>query len=137
MNKLVELTALMEQVDSYVQYKIGSSKQAANMGGELLAECFSMEKELHTVFLEVQETLGTASPLPPDCTFWRGFRSSLANDLLFEPLQYPSMTCAECHLFYWAALVLLYPLIDQLLTSQDNPGGYNDPSSSYSLLVTK
>jgi hypothetical protein len=80
----------------------------------------------------MQEELGKPSALPADGAFGRDFRSSLLTNLLSNPFQFPSLTCAEAHLVYWTTLVLLYPLIDQLLEDLDLSEHHNTRASCYS-----
>ncbi|KAL4891680.1 hypothetical protein BDV59DRAFT_203275 [Aspergillus ambiguus] len=127
MDELVELTALMEEVDDFIEHEVEDTHEARHMGRRLLDLCFALEEKLHMICLGMQKRLGVPSLLPPDPEFWSGFRKSLQTDLFADHLQFPSMTCAECHLLYWTSLILLYPLIDQILASPGCPDEYRAP----------
>ncbi|OGM49165.1 hypothetical protein ABOM_002244 [Aspergillus bombycis] len=115
-DRLADCSALMERVDSFLQEGAEGHDQIQNTGRELLLSCFSLEEKLHRICCMTQKELGKPSALvPANVTCRKDFRSSLFTDVLPKPFQFPSLTCAEAHLIYWTALVLLYPLIDQLL----------------------
>ncbi|PYH96342.1 hypothetical protein BO71DRAFT_321053 [Aspergillus ellipticus CBS 707.79] len=111
---LAECSALIEQIDGFIDHAIdnpGGDKQA---GEQLLFSCRSLEEKLHRTCIEMQRKLGTPSLLSPDTPSREGFGAHLATSLFSEPLGFASLTCAESHLLYWATLILLYPLVDQL-----------------------
>ncbi|KAE8379106.1 hypothetical protein BDV26DRAFT_260080 [Aspergillus bertholletiae] len=114
-DRLADCSALMEQVDNFLQEGVEGQDQIQNTGRQLLSSCFSLEEKLHRICCITQKELGRPSTLPVNVTCRRDFRSSLFTNLLPDPLHFPSLTCAEAHLIYWAALILLYPLIDQLI----------------------
>ncbi|KAF9883794.1 hypothetical protein FE257_002778 [Aspergillus nanangensis] len=127
-DKLVECSALMEKVDHFVQ---DGNEKAQDTGAELLSSCLALEMQFHQIHTAMQRNLGVPSPLPLDIYYWKGFRSTLSTNVFLKPLDFPSLTCAECHLLYWAALILLYPLIDQLLSVLDHPDDHIDLASAY------
>ncbi|KNG87940.1 hypothetical protein ANOM_004345 [Aspergillus nomiae NRRL 13137] len=114
-DRLADCSVLMEQVDSLLLEGAEGHDQIQNTGRELLFSCFSLEETLHRICCMTQKELGKPSVSPAHMTCRKDFRSSLFTELLPVPFHFPSLTCAEAHLIYWTALVLLYPLIDQLL----------------------
>ena len=114
-DRLADCCALMEQVDSFLEDRVEGHDQIQSAGRDLLFSCFSLEEKLHRICCMAQKELGKPSVSPANMTCRKDFTSSLHTHLLPKPFQFPSLTCAETHLIYWTALVLLYPLIDQLL----------------------
>ncbi|PWY82888.1 hypothetical protein BO70DRAFT_396132 [Aspergillus heteromorphus CBS 117.55] len=120
-DNLAECSALIERIDAFIDHAIanpGTDKQA---GEQLLSCCLTLEQKLHRTCIEVQRKLGMPSVLPPDTPSREGFRAHLTTGLFPEPLGFASLTCAESHLIYWATLILLYPLVDQLLDVLGRP----------------
>ncbi|RDW70609.1 Zn(II)2Cys6 transcription factor domain-containing protein [Aspergillus mulundensis] len=117
-NLLAKCSAIMEQVDCYIFNLPENFEKASRTGNQLLHTCLKFEEDLHQVFLSMQRKLGQprVSPVPLG-----GFRDSLETDLFPEPLNFPSLTCAESHLVYWATLILLYPLIGELYSVLGKP----------------
>lgn len=76
--------------------------------------CLSLEDKLHNTCIWMQDKLGVPSPLSKDSSILKTFRTAVPKDFFPQPLNFPSLTCAESHLIYWTTLVLLYPLINQL-----------------------
>lgn len=76
--------------------------------------CLSLEDKLHNTCIWMQDRLGVPSPLSKDASILKTFRTAVPKDFFPQPLNFPSLTCAESHLIYWTTLVLLYPLINQL-----------------------
>ncbi|KAB8221702.1 hypothetical protein BDV33DRAFT_170144 [Aspergillus novoparasiticus] len=122
----------MEQVDGFLETGAEDHDQFQNSGRELLFTCFSLEEKLHRICCRTQKELGKPSVSPDSVTCRKDFRSSLFTDLLPKPFQFPSLTCAEAHLIYWTALVLLYPLIDQLLEVLQVSAGHVSLAGCYS-----
>lgn len=112
---LVECSTLLEKVDHFLEYGQGGSEQSRRAGELLLHSCLSLEGKLHNTCVKMQTKLGMPTPLPQNARILKEFRSAIPKDFFSEPLQFPSLTCAESHLIYWTTLVLIYPLIDQLL----------------------
>ncbi|KAH8422630.1 uncharacterized protein LDX57_000384 [Aspergillus melleus] len=96
--------------------------QSRQTGEQLLSWCLSLEGKLHESCIAMQKKLGSPSTLSPNATILQGFRSSLSTDIFLGHVQFPSLACAESQQTYWATLVLLYPLIDQLLGILGQPG---------------
>ena len=112
---LVECSTLLERVDHFLEYGQGGPEQSRRVGELLLHSCLSLEEKLHNTCVMMQSKLGVPTPLPQNAPILKEFRSTIPMDFFSEPLQFPSLTCAESHLIYWTTLVLIYPLIDQLL----------------------
>ena len=112
---LVECSTLLEKVDHFLEYGNGGPEQTRRAGELLLHSCLSLEEKLHNTCVKMQAKLGVPTPLPQNARILKEFRSAIPKDFFPEPLQFPSLTCAESHLIYWTTLVLIYPLIDQLL----------------------
>lgn len=122
----------MERVDHYVQSNGHGIIQNRQTGEQLLSACLSLEGKLHDTCISMQRKLGGPSTLPPNVAFLQGFRGSLLTDIFSGHLQFPSLPCAEAHQTYWTTLVLLYPLIDQLLSILGQPGDAYTLAKSYS-----
>ncbi|KAJ1711705.1 hypothetical protein NYO67_6146 [Aspergillus flavus] len=131
-DRLADCSALMKQVDGFLKKGAEVHDQIQNSGRELLFTCFSLEEKLHRICCRMQKELGKPSVSPANVTCRKDFRSSLFTDLLPKPFQFPSLTCAEAHLIYWTALVLLYPLIDQLLEVLQVSAGHVSLAGCYS-----
>ncbi|RAL00421.1 Zn(II)2Cys6 transcription factor domain-containing protein [Aspergillus ibericus CBS 121593] len=127
---LAECSALIERVDSFIEQAIRSPGCDRNAGEKLLRSCLSLEEKLHRACLEMQAKLGTPSAFPHDAPLREEFRAHLATDLFSDPFQFASLTCAESHLIYWATLILLYPLVDQLVDVLGCPKNDVTPSPS-------
>ncbi|EYE94473.1 Zn(II)2Cys6 transcription factor [Aspergillus ruber CBS 135680] len=110
---LIECTALIEDVDTFLDhgYLVRGSRR---VGERLLHSCLSLEDKLHNTCIWMQDKLGVPSPLSKDSSILKTFRTAVPKDFFPQPLNFPSLTCAESHLIYWTTLVLLYPLINQL-----------------------
>ncbi|KAK6832764.1 hypothetical protein RU639_004384 [Aspergillus parasiticus] len=131
-DRLADCSALMEQVDGFLEKGAEDHDQILYSGRELLFTCFFLEEKLHRICCRTQKELGKPSVSPDNVTCRKDFRSSLFTDLLPKPFQFPSLTCAEAHLIYWTALVLLYPLIDQLLEVLQVSAGHVSLAGCYS-----
>ncbi|KAE8411653.1 hypothetical protein BDV36DRAFT_305526 [Aspergillus pseudocaelatus] len=131
-DRLADCCALMEQVDRFLEDPVEGHDQIQSTGRDLLFSCFSIEEKLHRICCMTQKELGKPSISPANMTCRKDFRSSLYTHLSPKPFQFPSLTCAEAHLIYWTALVLLYPLIDQLLEVLRLSAGHVSLDSYYS-----
>lgn len=112
---LVGCTALLEEVDQFLEYGDEGFVRSRQEGEHLLHSCLSVEGKLHNTCIEMQTKLGVPSPLPRNARSLKEFRAFIPMDFFPVPLQFPSLSCAESHILYWTTLILLYPLIDQLL----------------------
>lgn len=110
---LIECTALIEEVDTFLDqgYVVRGSRR---VGERLLHSCLSLENKLHNTCNWMQVKFGVPSPLPRDASIIKVFRTAIPEDFFPQPLNFPSLSCAESHLIYWTTLVLLYPLINKL-----------------------
>jgi hypothetical protein len=106
-------SALMEQVDSLI--KSGDRSVRLHNGEQLLFSCLSLKDQLDLGFRERQTRLGVPWSLPQQPAFWSELDDSIPQDLVTDAIGYPSLTCSESHLLWWATFILLYPLIDNLL----------------------
>ncbi|KAL4907294.1 hypothetical protein BDW74DRAFT_122842 [Aspergillus multicolor] len=117
-NLLAKCSAIMEQVDRYIFSLPESFEKASRTGNQLLHTCLKFEESLHQAFISMQQKLGQPKVSPVSLG---GFRDTLKTDLFPETLDFPSLTCAESHLVYWATLILLYPLIGELYSVLGKP----------------
>ncbi|CAK36879.1 mitochondrial ribosomal protein L27 family protein [Aspergillus niger] len=115
MDLLAECSALIEQVDTFIEQLPASPDGDKNNGEKLLGSCLSLEERLHQTCLKMQEKLGAPSTLTHDVPLREDLRAHLATSLFPDPFQFVSLACAESHLIYWATLIILYPLVDELL----------------------
>ncbi|KAI9931740.1 hypothetical protein MW887_010319 [Aspergillus wentii] len=112
---LIECTALLEQVDRLIQNENSDFEYTRKTGERLMQACLSLEEKLHRTCLAMQGKLGAPSSLKCDASSKQNWKSSISLDVFPDAVHFPSLTCAESHLLYWTALVLIYPLFDQLL----------------------
>lgn len=127
---LAECSALIEHVDIFIEHLPASPNGVKNDGEKLLGSCLSLEGRLHQTCLRMQEKLGTPSTGLHDVPLREDMRAHLATSLFPDPFQFASLACAESHLIYWATLIILYPLVDELLDVLGYRGNDVTPSQS-------
>ncbi|KAJ0422312.1 hypothetical protein BJY00DRAFT_81718 [Aspergillus carlsbadensis] len=120
-DQLAECSAIMEKVDKFLFAQPTESGKPCLAGDQLLRDCLRLEKDLHQTCLSMQGKIGTPIASSPGAVPRGGFRESLHTDLVPAAFDFPSLSCAESHMVYWATLVLLYPLIGELLSVLDVP----------------
>ncbi|KAL3496644.1 hypothetical protein BJX62DRAFT_103325 [Aspergillus germanicus] len=120
-DQLAECSAIMEEIDRFLFSQ--PTKTDSPTGDRLLQDCLRLEEDLHETCLSMQRKFGTPIASSPGAIPHGGFRESLDTDLIPAALEFPSLSCAESHMVYWATLVLLYPLIGELLSVLGIPVG--------------
>ncbi|KAL3472889.1 hypothetical protein BJX99DRAFT_206543 [Aspergillus californicus] len=120
-DQLAECSLIMEQVDDFLFTQLPGSEETFHTGDRLLRACLALEENLHRICMSMQEKLGVPKvfsyvPIPQG-----DLRHSLSTDLFSGTFDFPSLSCAECHMIYWTILILLYPLIGELFYSLDQP----------------
>ena len=118
---LAECSTLIEQVDGFIEQALEGPQGDKKTGEKLLRSCLSLEEKLHRACLKMQAKLGTPSTFPHGAPLREDFRAYLATGLFSDAFHFASLPCAESHLVYWATLILLYPLVDQLLDVTPSP----------------
>ncbi|KAL3463393.1 hypothetical protein BJX64DRAFT_120231 [Aspergillus heterothallicus] len=118
---LAKCSTIMEKVDGIFLSLGPESREHGLAGDRILQDCLKLEEDLHRTCLSMQGKLGTPGTLFPSATPHGDFRESLETDLFPGAFDFPSLTCAESHMVYWASLVLLYPLIGEILSVLDAP----------------
>ncbi|RJE19077.1 hypothetical protein PHISCL_08585 [Aspergillus sclerotialis] len=112
---VIECSALIEQTDNLIHHGNPSLQENICTGEKLLQSCLFIKDRLDLGFWEMQGKLGAPWSFPCRSPCWSELNDSILQSLLANPIEFPSLTCAESHLLYWATFILLYPLIDQLL----------------------
>ncbi|KAJ5183372.1 hypothetical protein N7492_000988 [Penicillium capsulatum] len=120
-DSIFEYSALMEQVDQFMIN--GSRDRQANLrtGDQLLDSCLSLRDRLDFDFCEMQISLGMPWSSSHQSAYWSQLEHTITRDLFPDAIEYSSISCAEGHLLYYATLILLYPLMDQLLVFLNRP----------------
>ncbi|KAJ5106387.1 hypothetical protein N7456_003062 [Penicillium angulare] len=116
LDSIIECSALIEAVDFLIQHGHQDLQDDIQTGEKLLHGCLQLKDHLDTSFCEMQARLGVPYSSPNQQPFWSTIDTSIPREVFPDAIEYPCLTCAESHLLWWTTYILLYPLIDQLLT---------------------
>lgn len=129
----MDCTALIEQTDKL------KAKASQSTCSELLQQVFSLEDRLLTWYARIQNRAGQPMPYDGEEGYLTPFScvsssSAIADNLpaqAGEPLRFNSLSAAQAHVMYWATMLLLYQVMEDLqeLMNQDLRQSQSSPSA--------